>query len=123
MTQTAKHLATIDPRLRFALFGLECALGVEFVVREVERIFHDAEADQVSAKEYQLFERNGSRVTGRVDECEPESIWIHVEGGPVGQARLDELFERADYQVARLEKAANTAKVAKSSLRSDQPDG
>jgi hypothetical protein len=86
-------------------------------------LFHDAEADQVLGKEYKLFEWNGTRVTGHADEYEPESIWIHFEGGPVGQARLDELFERADCQLLRLEKAANTARVAKSSLRSDQPVG
>jgi hypothetical protein len=122
MAESARHLATIDARLRFALFGLECSLVVEFVVTDVERIFHDAVADPVSAKEYHLFERNGTRVTGHVDEYEPEGIWIRIEGGPVAHARLDEVFERAEYQLARLEKTANTARVAKSPLRLDQPD-
>ena len=123
MTQSARRLTTIDDSLRFALFGLECMLGVEFIVNEVERIFRDAQADQVSVKEYRLCERGALRVSGLVEEYEPDSIWIHVEGGSIGQARLDELFERAGYQALRLKKAANTATDAQSSLRSDQRGG
>lgn len=109
MAKIVKHLAVIDGGLRFALFGLECALGVEFSVTEVERVFRDMQVNQVSEKEYRFWDRGKLRVTGLVGDYEPESIWIHIEGSSIEQARLDELFERAGYQALRLKRTANTA--------------
>jgi len=105
----ARYLALIDGSLRFALFGLECALSVEFSVTEVERVFRDSKADQVSAKEYVLCESGNLRVSGLVDAYEPESIWIHVEGSRIEQADLEGLFERARNQALRFEGVANRA--------------
>jgi hypothetical protein len=103
-----KELANIDEGLRFALFGLECALGVEFSVREVERVFRDVRNDQVARREYRFFDGNHLRVTGVVEEYEPESIWLDVEGGALDQRGLAELLERAKNQAIRMRKAANT---------------
>ncbi len=52
MTEIVEELLVIDSGLRFALFGLECSLGVPFNGAECERVFHDAVADQRSAKQY-----------------------------------------------------------------------
>jgi len=81
VAEVAEELLTIDLRLQFALFGLECALGVSFAGAERVRVFRDAAEDQVSAKRYTFFESPRLNVTGRVDEYEPESIWLRVEGG------------------------------------------
>lgn len=81
MAEVAEELLPIDHRLQFALFGLECALGVSFAGAECLRVFRDAVEDQVSAKRYTFFESPRLAVTGRVDEYEPESIWVRVEGG------------------------------------------
>ncbi len=47
---------------------------------ECERVFRDATDDQVSAKRYSFFASSRLAVTGRVDEYEPESVWLRVEG-------------------------------------------
>jgi hypothetical protein len=78
--EVAEELVTMDSRLRFALFGLECAPGVSFAGVECEREFRDCAEDQVSAKRYTFFESPRLAVTGRVDEYEPESLWMQVRG-------------------------------------------
>ncbi len=102
MGQIAEAMVLIDATLRLALFGLECALRVEFSVREIERVFQDEREDQQSAKEYTFFDAGGVRVSGSVDEYEPESIWLRIESPQVSQAFLDNLLERARYQALRL---------------------
>jgi hypothetical protein len=81
VVEAAEAQLTIDHRLQFALFGLECALGVSFAGAECLRVFRDAGEDQVSAKRYMFFESPRLIVTGRVDEYESDSIWLRVEGG------------------------------------------
>ena len=81
MSEAAEEVLTIDHRLQFALFGLECALGVSFAGAECVRVFREAAKDQVSAKRYTFFESPRLNVTGSVGEYEPESIWLRVEGG------------------------------------------
>jgi hypothetical protein len=51
VTEVAEELLHIDMRLRFALFGLECALGVSFSGTECERVFQDTNKDHVSTKQ------------------------------------------------------------------------
>ena len=80
MVEVEELLMPIDLRLRFALFGLECALGVFFPLPEVDRVFRDAVLDQISAKEYEFFQSPRLRVSGRVDEYEPETFRLRVEG-------------------------------------------
>jgi len=80
MAEVAEELLPIDTTLRFALFGLECALGVTFNAAECERVFRDATVNQMSSKQYVLFESSRFNVSGRVDEYEPESIWLRVQG-------------------------------------------
>jgi len=46
MGERRRRLLPIGLRLRFALFGLECALGVSFNGVECERLFRDAAEDR-----------------------------------------------------------------------------
>ena len=80
MAEATELQLTIDMRLRFTLFGLECALGVSFDGGECERVFRDAAEDQVTVKCYTFFTSPRLSVTGRVDEYEPESVWLRAEG-------------------------------------------
>ena len=101
----AEESLTIGIRLRFVLFGLECALGVSFAGAECERVFLDAAQDRVSSKRYTFFESLRLAVTGRVDEYEPETIWLTVEGGRgVGEA-LRRTVEGSEFAVFRLRRS------------------
>ena len=103
LVKETRHLATIDDSLRFLLFGLQCKLGVEFSGRECERIFSDAEEDQVSAKSYKLHEGRSLSVVGQVEEYEPESIWLVVSGQSVD---LADIAERARNEAYRMRRAS-----------------
>ena len=105
MAEVAEELLTIDIRLRFALFGLECAFGVSFAGAECEQVFRDADDDQVSAKRYTFFESSRLSVTGRVDEYEPDSIWVQVRGYRAGGDLLRRVAEGAEFQAYRLRKS------------------
>lgn len=96
------ELVTIDIRLQFALFGLECALGVSFSGDEWERVFRDVSENQVSAMKYMFFESPGLVVSGRVDEYEPDSIWLRIQGGSDCGALLQRVVDGAAYQAVRL---------------------
>jgi hypothetical protein len=102
MAEVAEELLPVDLRLRFALFGLECALGVSFAGAECERVFRDAAEDQVSAKRYTFFESPCLIVSGRVDEHEPESVWVRVEGGRGVSETLRRVAKGAEFQAFRL---------------------
>lgn len=100
--EVAEEQLPIDLRLRFALFGLECVLGVSFSGAECERVFRDAKGDQVSAKRYTFFTSPRLAVTGRVDEYEPESIWIRVEGGKGNSEILRRVAADSEFAAVRL---------------------
>lgn len=80
-------------------------LGVSFDGSECERVFRDAVADQVSAKRYSFFDLPRLSVTGRVDEYEPESVWIRVDGAHGARALLRRVVEGAEVQSFRLREA------------------
>jgi hypothetical protein len=101
MAEVAEELPPVDLQLRFALFGLECALGVPFAGAECERVFRDAAEDQVSAKRYTFFESPHLIVSGRADEYEPESVWIRVEGSRGVGETLRRVAQGAELQAYR----------------------
>jgi hypothetical protein len=101
LPKNAEELVSIDMQLRYALFGLECALGVSFSGTEWERVFRDAELDQVSVKEYLFFESSSLTVTGRVDAYESESIWLRIEGRQNHTELLQRVIEGAKYAALR----------------------
>lgn len=64
--------------------------------------FEDAEGDQVGEKHYVFYQDVCRGVTGKVDAYEPESVWLFVRCRACSQADLDDILERARYQVVRL---------------------
>jgi len=83
------------------MFGLECALNVEFNPAEMERVFMDAKANQVQTKQYAFHQSKGLIVTGRVDGYEPESIWLRVESAKSLAPTLSSILERTRYRIFR----------------------
>ena len=119
MSEIAEELLLIDTRLRFALFGLECALGVSFLGAECERVFRDADEDHVSAKRYTFFASSRLRVTGKVDEYEPESVCVRVEGGRGVGALLRRIADGAKFQAVRLGESQEQQRWAEPGPASD----
>ena len=101
MKEVSEYI-TIDETLRFVLFGLQCALGVQFSGRECERVFTDSQNDGVSEKSYRFHESSGLIVRGEVEECEPETLILTVAGKKID---LADLIERSQYEVNRMRKA------------------
>lgn len=101
MAEVDEELLPIDLRLRFALFASECALDVSFAGAECERVFRDGAEDQVSAKQYTFFESPCLVVTGRVNEYEPESVWIRAEGSRGIGELLRRVAEGAKFPACR----------------------
>jgi hypothetical protein len=106
VAEVAEAWVTIDGRLRFVLFGLECTLGVGLDTLACEKVFRDAREDQVSVKEYTLHESAGLLVTGRVDEYEPEQIRVRVEGRRGVRLLLGRVVERAEAHFRRMRDAS-----------------
>lgn len=74
------ELFAIDDGLRRHLHAFEQLLSVSFSTDEVDRVFKDANEDQVSQKSYSFHESTSLSVAGLVDDYEPETIWIRVRG-------------------------------------------
>ena len=98
------QLITIDDQLRLILFGLECALDVEFPVEVAEKVWSDGEEDGVTEKRYTLWTGPRLRVTGIVEEYEPGDIWLTVKSAKPFSPALLTIRERAKYQAYRLDK-------------------
>jgi hypothetical protein len=105
MSDVAEELLPIDLDLRLVFYGLECALSVQFVATECERVFRDSIEDQVSAKQYEFIRSNSLTVAGRVDDNEPETIWLRVEGTRGIDELLRRVIDRARAHGARLRRA------------------
>lgn len=98
----ARATVLIDLELRFALFGLECALGVLFTGAECERVFREAVEDRNSEKRYSFFESGVLTVSGRVDEYEPDFIELHVRGQREIHGIVQHVAEGAKFHAARM---------------------
>ena len=96
------QLVAIDNQLRLILFGLECALDVEFLVDAAEKIFTDSEEDAVSEKRYTLWTSKHQKVIGYVQDYEPGDIWLIVESVQAFSPSLLTIIGRANYQAYRL---------------------
>lgn len=103
--EVAKLTLPIDTELRFALFGLECALGVSFAGAECERAFRETDEDRISEKRYAFFESKRLKVSGRVDEYEPDSIELQVSGHSGIGELLTRVAEGARFHAIRMRKS------------------
>ncbi len=95
---------TINNQLRLVLFGLECAIDVEFAPDVVEQIFIDTRSDSRSEKHYALWSGARLKVKGYVEDYEPEALWLTVEADRPFRPSLAALVEKAKYQAYRLER-------------------
>ncbi len=100
---TKQESLNIDDQLRLILFGLECALNVEFDPAQVEQVFVDEMADASLPIHYVFYDRTGLRVIGQVEDYEPGTLWLNVESRKDFQPSLAVIAERAKFQVYRLE--------------------
>lgn len=85
----------IDDALRLVLARLEGVLGVYFIPSEIERVFSDATLNQRDEKEYTFFDSPRVRVTGHVEEYEPETIEITILAPRSHKKRCNEILKRA----------------------------
>jgi hypothetical protein len=86
---------TIDDSLRIVLARVEGALGVFFNPSEIERVFADAQGNQRDEKRYVFFDSSGIRVTGFVEDYEPETIEISVDASRSLVARCRPIIDDA----------------------------
>ncbi len=92
---TLKISHIIDDSLWLVLFGIQSTLEIDLKGKEVKRIFSDSEADQVSAKTYQLFEMKEIIVKEIVEEYEPETIELIVTTKKLDQKQINKICEDA----------------------------
>lgn len=85
----------IDDSLRLVFAGLESALGVRFDVSEIDRVFSDSCKNQVEEKRYTFFDSRKIRVTGYVEDYEPETIEILVNASRALKARCRPVLDDA----------------------------
>jgi hypothetical protein len=100
----AEESISIDLELRFILFGVQMVLDVPFSVDEMERVFTDSMADQVSAKNYLFYESSSVAVIGHVDEYEPETIRLRLRHRDAASL-LPRIVEAAHYEIVRINRA------------------
>jgi hypothetical protein len=88
----ATQFITIDDRLRQTLVSLEEGLSVRFDSQMVEKIFIDAEVDQVSEKHYLLLDGKKLRVVGYVEDYESGTLSLRIEVGFFGRSKVKNLL-------------------------------
>lgn len=98
-----QHFFSVNDHLRFVLFGLECALNVEFNPAEVKRLFDNAEQDNSSGGEYVFWRGRGQSITGRVKPGESYYLTLRLESRRPVEPALSEIAERAKYHVYHIE--------------------
>jgi hypothetical protein len=78
-------LINIDHDLRRFFNEVEIYLSITLDRKIIEKIFQDAENDQVNEKEYQLYIgakrifNSPIKIFGKVDSYEPSDIWIEIQ--------------------------------------------
>lgn len=83
--KTFEQLLTIDPELRAFFTHVEEYFLISIDKEIVGRIFNDSEEDQVNEKQYEIYTekkrwlRPQMKITGKVDEHEPETLWIEIQ--------------------------------------------
>ena len=86
---------TIDESLRHVFARVEGALGVFFSPGEVDRVFADAIENQRDEKTYVFFDSPKIRVTGYVEDYEPETVEISIVAPKSLVARCNPIIDGA----------------------------
>ena len=97
MSSEATVLVIVDEALRFVLYGVSVLLDVELRASEIERLFANSASGLSSKKDYEFHRSPRVLVTGRVDEYEPESVWLSVVAPRLDQAKLERLVEASKH--------------------------
>jgi hypothetical protein len=97
MLREATALLVIDDVLRFVLYGVSVVLTVDLKASEIERLYTNSASGDRREQTYEFHRSPRVLVTGRVDEYEPESVWLSVAGPKFDQATLDRLVEAAKH--------------------------
>jgi hypothetical protein len=95
MSPEATELLTIDDTLRYVLYGVSVVLGIDMRASEIERLFIACADGDSTAKSYEFHRSPLAVVTGRVDDYEPETVWLSVVARKFDQAELKRLVEAA----------------------------
>lgn len=95
MSPEANELLIIDDTLRYVLYGVSVVLGIDMRASEIERLFAASASGDSSAQSYEFHRSPRVVVTGRVDEHEPESVWLAVAAPKFDQSELKRLVEAA----------------------------
>ncbi|WP_141765611.1 hypothetical protein [Hymenobacter coccineus] len=85
--------------MRLTLAELESFFEIKLDLEEINRVFDDAENDQLSFKYYIFYKEKGFllpnwEISGAVDEHEPETLFLKSIGGFGKRKRFDIFFER-----------------------------
>jgi hypothetical protein len=88
-----QDLFIITNSLRETLHSIGKELGVAFAEQEIARLLAESVSDLVSAKSYCFFRSPVLTVSGIVDEYEPETVWIQVEGNDTGTRAFQSYLE------------------------------
>jgi hypothetical protein len=94
-------LINISTELRYIIHEVERYFNVILDQKIIDKIFVDVEHDQVSKKDYVIFEGEKKMfasqmiIRGTIDEYEPETIWIEIRNiKEKDRVYLSELFSR-----------------------------
>jgi hypothetical protein len=95
MLPETTQLLTVDDTLRYLLYGVSVVLRIEMRASEIERLFAASASRDSTAQLYEFHRSPRVLVTGRVDEHEPESVWLTVVARKFDQTELTRLLEAA----------------------------
>lgn len=95
MRKPATILLPIDDALRFVLYGISVTLEIDLAASQIEQMFT---ASTRSAAREQMFEFHRSPraiVSGRIEDYEPETVWLTVQARRFDEASLKRLVDAA----------------------------
>ena len=95
MPQETRELLIIDNTLRYVLYGVCVVLDIDMRAGEIERLFTASAAGDATSRSYEFHRSSRVSVLGRVDEHEPESVWLSVAAPKFNQANLKRIVETA----------------------------
>jgi len=88
----------IDSMATPVLFkALESLLATPIDHDIVAKVYSDFTEDQVNSKLYTFSSGSELRISGEVEEHEPESLWVLIEGAQGFEDKLAELFEAYEF--------------------------
>ena len=97
MTREVTEILNINDTLRYVLYGVSVTLDIGLRASEIERLFAASASGNSCSQSYEFHCSPCVRVTGRVEEYEPESLWLTVSARNFDQTALKRLVEAAKH--------------------------